>query len=118
MTGAGACNPVRFFAYTGIGGGSIIYQYESQTPENKNIKEKKFSLPPNAKIAPDRFSLCVVKWTAKYGYNAVADCKKNPWFPFFSKQYLKCSGNIIDSETHKIIAEGVISLGNEATSKK
>ncbi|NCA28965.1 MAG: hypothetical protein EBS92_06840 [Proteobacteria bacterium] len=28
------------------------------------------------KIAPDRFGLCVVKWTAKYGYNAIAETKK------------------------------------------
>ena len=32
---------IRFFAYTGIGGGNIQYQYESQTEENKNIPEKK-----------------------------------------------------------------------------
>jgi hypothetical protein len=66
---------IRFFAYTGIGGGDIQYQYESMTEENKNIPEKKFSLSPTAKIAPDRFSLCVVKWTARFGYNAVAEVK-------------------------------------------
>ena len=86
---------IRFFAYTGIGGGSIQYQYESQTPENKLIPEKKFSLPPNAKIAPDRFSLCVVKWTAKYGYNAIAEVKsKNSW----SKDFLVPTGRIVEVE--------------------
>lgn len=114
---------IRFFAYTGIGGGSIQYQYESQTSENKSIPEKKFSLPLKTKdgskaIAPDRFSLCTVKWIAKFGYNAIADCKKNPWFPFFSKEYLKCSGNIIDSETKEIIAEGVIGSNSGGSASK
>ncbi len=93
---------IRFFAYTSIGGGEIQYQYESKTEENKNIPEKNFSLPPNAKIAPDKFGLCVVKWTVKYGYNAIAEVKsKNQ----FSKNYLVPTGRIIDSETGKIIAD-------------
>jgi hypothetical protein len=96
---------IRFFAYQKKEGGRIEYQYESMTPENKLIAEKPFSLSPSAKYAPDKFSLCVVKWTAKYGYNAVADLHKNPWFPFFSRQYLVGSGKIIDSETGKIIAD-------------
>jgi len=96
---------IRFFAYQKKEGGPITYQYESQTEENKNIPEKKFSLSPTAKYAPDKFSLCVVKWTAKYGYNAVADLHKNPWFPFFSGQYLVGSGKIIDSETGEVIAD-------------
>lgn len=96
---------IRFFAYTGIGGGDIQYHYESQTEENKNIPEKKFSLPSKAKdgspaIPPDRFDLCVVKWTARFGYNAIAEVKsKNP----FSKNYLVPTGRVIDSETGKII---------------
>jgi len=45
------------------------------TSENKNIPEKKFNLSPTAKIVPDRFRLCVVKWTARFGYNAVAEVK-------------------------------------------
>lgn len=93
---------IRFFAYTGIGSGSIQYQFESQTFDNKNIPEKEFSLPPNTKIPPDRFSLCVVKWTAKYGYNAIAEVKsKNSW----SKDYLIPTGRIIDSETGDIIVD-------------
>jgi len=93
---------IRFFAYTGIGGGEIEYQYESKTEENKNIPEKKFSLSPNAKIAPDKFGLCVTKWTAKYGYNAIAEVKsKNP----FSKNYLVPTGRVIDSETKEVIAD-------------
>lgn len=66
---------IRFFAYYSKEGGNIQYQYESMTSENKNIPEKKFSLSPTAKIAPDRFRLCVVKWTARFGYNAVAEVK-------------------------------------------
>ncbi len=93
---------IRFFAYTGIGGGKIQYQYESKTEENKNIPEKKFSLPANAKIAPDKFGLCVTKWTAKYGYNAIAEVKsKNQ----FSKNYLVPTGRIIDSKTGEVISE-------------
>lgn len=64
---------IRFFAYYPKEGGEIQYQYESQTEENKNIPEKSFSLSPTAKYAPDNFGLCVVKWTARFGYNAVAE---------------------------------------------
>lgn len=66
---------IRFFAYYPKEGGNIQYQYESQTEENKSIPEKKFSLSPTAKYAPDQFGLCVVKWTARFGYNAVAEVK-------------------------------------------
>lgn len=93
---------IRFFAYTEIGGGEIQYQYESMTEENKSIPEKKFSLPPNAKVAPDKFSLCVVKWTAKFGYNAIAEVKsKNQ----FSRNYMVPTGRIIDSKTGEVISD-------------
>lgn len=86
---------IRFFAYQDKEGGPITYQYESQTSENKKIPEKSFSLSPTSKYAPDNFSLCVVKWTAKYGYNAIAEVKsKNP----FSKNYLVPTGKIIKAE--------------------
>ena len=86
---------IRFFAYYPKEGGDVSYQYESQTSENRNIPEKKFSLSSSAKIAPDRFSLCVVKWTAKYGYNAISEVKsKNP----FSKSYLVPTGKIIEAK--------------------
>jgi hypothetical protein len=86
---------IRFFAYYPKEGGNIQYQYESMNEENKSIPEKKFSLSPTAKIAPDRFSLCVVKWTARFGYNAVAEVKsKNP----FSKNYLVPTGKIIEAK--------------------
>ncbi len=86
---------IRFFAYQSKEGGPINYQYESLTEENKNIPEKKFSLSPNSKYPPDKFSLCVVKWTAKYGYNAIAEVKsKNP----FSKNYLIPTGRIMNAE--------------------
>ena len=93
---------IRFFAYANKSGGNIQYQYESQTEKNKNIPEKKFSLPPNAKIAPDRFGLCVVKWTAKYGYNAIAEVKSKN---HFSKDYLVPTGRVINSETGEIIVD-------------
>ncbi len=96
---------IRFFAYQAKEGGRIEYQYESMNEENKKIPEKKFSLSPTSKYAPDKFSLCVVKWTAKYGYNAVADLHPNPWFPFFTREYLTGSGKIINSETGEIIAD-------------
>jgi hypothetical protein len=86
---------IRFFAYSGIGGGNIQYQYESMTEENKNIPEKEFSLSPTAKYAPDKFGLCVVKWTAKFGYNAIAEVKsRNP----FSKNYLVPTGKVIEAK--------------------
>ena len=84
---------IRFFAYSDIDGGDIKYQYESQTEENKKIPEKPFSL--SGSIAPDKFSLCVVKWTAKFGYNAIAEVKsKNK----FSKNYLVPTGKIIEAK--------------------
>ena len=86
---------IRFFAYQKTEGGRIYSQYESQTEENKNIPEKPFSLSPTGKIVPDRSDLCTVKWTAKYGYNAVAEVKsKNP----FSKNYLVPTGKIIETK--------------------
>ena len=66
---------IRFFAYQKTEGGPIKYQYESMSDANKDIPAKPFSLSPSGKIAPDKFSLCAVKWVAKYGYNAVYDQK-------------------------------------------
>ncbi len=66
---------IRFFAYQKTEGGPIQYQYESMNDANKNIPAKPFGLSPSGKIAPDKFSLCAVKWVAKYGYNAVYDQK-------------------------------------------
>ncbi len=86
---------IRFYAYTGKNGGYINYQFESQNEENKSIPEKKFSLPTNPKAAPDKFGLCVTKWIANYGYNAVSEVKsRNP----FSKNYLMPTGKIIQTE--------------------
>lgn len=74
---------IRFFAYYPKEGGNVSYQYESMTEKNKNIPEKTFSLSSTAKIAPDRFGLCVVKWVAKYGYNAIAETEKKFRYGFF-----------------------------------
>ena len=87
---------IRFFAYYPKEGGDIKYQYESQTPENKLIPEKKFSLSEIAKIAPDRFGLCVVKWTAKYGYNSIAEVKYNGFFNKIFRLNPTPTGKIIE----------------------
>lgn len=57
------------------------------------------------KIAPDRFGLCVVKWTAKYGYNAIAETKKvypKGVFGFFARIFrdyeLVPTGKIIEAK--------------------
>jgi len=89
---------IRFFAYTGIGGGNIQYQYESQTEENKNIPEKPFSLPSNLKVAPDRFGLCVVKWTARFGYNAVAEVEYKGFFNKIFRLAPSPTGKIIEAK--------------------
>ena len=79
-------------------GGEIQYQYESQTKENKNILEKEFSLSPTAKYAPDRFGLCVVKWTARFGYNAVAEVEYPGFFNKIFRSNPVPTGKIIDVE--------------------
>jgi hypothetical protein len=89
---------IRFFAYYRKEGGDIKYQYESQTPENKLIPEKKFSLSKIAKIAPDRFGLCVVKWTAKYGYNSIAEVKYNGFFNKIFRLNPTPTGKIIEAK--------------------
>ena len=86
---------IRFFAYQPKEGGEIQYQYESMNEKNKDISEKSFNLSPSSTIAPDRFSLCVVKWTAKFGYDAIAEVKsKNSW----SKDYLVPTGKVIKTQ--------------------
>lgn len=87
---------IRFFAYYPKEGGNIQYQYESQTEENKNIPEKKFSLSPTAKFAPDRFSLCVVKWTARFGYNAIAEVEYPGFFNKIFRSSPVPTGKIIE----------------------
>lgn len=85
----------------------ISYLYELQTEENKAVHEKQFNLfITDNTYAPDPFDLCFVKWVAKFGVNAVADCKPT-WRRFFTKDALRCTGNIVDYETKEIIAEGV-----------
>ncbi len=91
----------------------VSYLYELQTEENKTAPEKKFNFSLTKDVfAPSPFDLCVVKWTAKFGINAVADCKPT-WWRFFTKDALRCTGNIIDHETKEIIAKGVISDSGE-----
>ncbi len=86
---------IRFIAYTGRGGGDVNYQFESINDKNKLIPQKKFYLNPNLHDVTDKFGLCVVKWIANYGYNAISEVKsRNP----FSKNYLVPTGKIIEAE--------------------
>lgn len=89
---------IRFFAYYPKDGGEINYQYESQTEENKNIPEKQFSLSPTAKYAPDNFGLCVVKWTAKFGYGAVAEVEYKGFFNKIFRLSPTPTGKIIEAK--------------------
>lgn len=89
---------IRFFAYYPKEGGEIQYQYESQTEENKNIAEKSFSLSPTAKYAPNNFSLCVVKWTARFGYNAVAEVEYKGFFNKIFRLAPTSTGKIIEAK--------------------
>lgn len=84
---------IRFYAYYSKNGGEISYQFESMNDKNKGIPQKSFNLIPNSKYPPDKFGLCVTKWIANHGYNAISEVKsKNP----FSKNYLMPTGNVIE----------------------
>jgi hypothetical protein len=65
---------IRFVAYTGWGGGDISYQFESKTPENQNILSKEYNLPEKGKTY-QRTQICIVKWIANHGYNAIAQVR-------------------------------------------
>ena len=93
---------IRFVAYQSIDyknspalnyHGDIRYFFESMNDQNKNIPAKPLSLLPDA--VPNEVDLCVIKWNANFGYNAVAEVKsKNP----FSKNYLVPTGKVIDAK--------------------
>ena len=87
-----------YFATVSKQGGDIQYQYESQTEENKNILEKEFSLSATAKYAPDCLGLCVVKWTARFGYNAIAEVEYPGFFNKIFRLNPAPTGKIIDVE--------------------
>lgn len=79
--------------------GYIYGSYEFMTPHNKAIPEQPITLYKDLPT-PEFETFCEVKWTARFGYNAIAEAKsKNP----FSKNYLVPTGRIIDSETGEII---------------
>lgn len=83
---------IRFYSYYTKNGGEIDYQFESMNDQNKVIPQKSFNLILNSKYPPDKFGLCVTKWIANHGYNAISEVKsKNP----FSKNYLAPTGNVI-----------------------
>ncbi len=92
---------IRFVAYTGSGGGHISYHFESKTPENTAIKEKPFSLPIKLSYPPKE-QLCMVKWIANFGYDAISTVKsQNP----FSRNFLVPTGRIIDAYTGELIKD-------------
>lgn len=82
-------------------GSMIRSHYETKDDLNKDIPEQRFIL---LEPSDDLIELCKVKWVSRFGYNAVADYKLNP-FRFFTGNVLTGSGKIIDSETGKIIAD-------------
>lgn len=90
---------IRFFAYTGSGGGDLFYQYESRNSENEKIKEQPFSI---VGVPPTQFGLCLVKWTSKHGYNAIAENHREIipgfWNWIFRNHQLKITGKIIEAE--------------------
>jgi len=73
--------------------GTLRSQFESKNSETQNIPEKSFNILKDGK--PDRSSICLVKWIANHGYNAISKVKsKNP----FSKNYMVPSGEIVEVE--------------------
>lgn len=89
---------IRFVAHTGIGGGDMRYQFESKTPENENIKEKLYNLPPNKKITASRSSICIVKWISNHGYNAIAEVKYEGFMNKLFRHTPTPTGKIIEVE--------------------
>lgn len=76
--------------------GGIRSFLESKTPENAKIPEM-----PEIKLArsPEmNLDYCRVLWVKTYGYNAVADLRKNPWWPWFSRNYYVGTGKIIEAK--------------------
>lgn len=91
---------IRFFAYQDVDGANLGYQFETKTTKNSSIKERPFSL--SGKYAPNGFKLCVVKWIANYGYNAIAEnhrqLRPGFWNWLFRNHELVITGNIVQAE--------------------
>lgn len=86
---------IRLVATQGKIYGGIRSFFESKTPENSLIPEM-----PEIKLArsPEmNLDYCKVLWAKTYGYNAVADLKRNPWWPWFSRNFYRGTGKIIDA---------------------
>ena len=88
---------IRFVAYTGWGGGDMSYQFESKTPENKNIPSKDYSLPSKGKIY-QRSQICLVKWIANHGYNSISKVKYNGFLNKIFRTVPTPTGEIIQVE--------------------
>jgi len=87
---------IRFVATQSSLYGGIGSFFESKTPENAKIPEM-----PEIKLArspESNLDYCRVLWTKTYGYNAVADLKKNPWWPLFSRNYFVGTGKVIEAK--------------------
>lgn len=87
---------VRFVATQSDTYGGTGSFFESKTPENATIPEM-----PEIKLArspENNLDYCKVLWIKTYGYNAVADLQRNPWWPFFSRNYYRGTGKIIEAK--------------------
>ena len=80
--------------------GTINSHFETKDEFNKDIPEQRLILLEPAGL----LDLCKIRWADKFGYNAVANYKLNPW-RFFTGEVLVGDGKIIDSETGEIIAD-------------
>lgn len=86
----------------------LRYNYESMDERNKKIPEMTLKL---LQKTYDFDELCVIKWMAKYGYDAIAENTKElepgfwPWLLRIRETVL--TGRIIDAETGEVIAESL-----------
>jgi hypothetical protein len=93
---------IRFVAYTGRGGGHIFRHFESKTPKNIIIKERAFSLPKMNHGYPPKEHVCITKWIANFGYDAISEVKSNN---LFSRNYKVPTGKIINAYSGEVIAD-------------
>lgn len=93
---------IRFVAYTGRGGGHIFRHFESKTPKNIIIKERAFSLPKMNHGYPPKEHVCITKWIANFGYDAISEVKSNN---LFSRNYKVPTGKIINAYSGDVIAD-------------
>lgn len=78
--------------------------FEVKDNLNKNIEAKPLITTPYPVDIVDSITLCQIRWSDKYGYDAVVDYKLNPLRFFGAKTFLG-SGKIINFRTGEIIAD-------------